>query len=274
MNTFVKIVKAFPRAIRDPFRAIALFRRRVLPFGLTPKDPEAYRIASWSYGDIPRVPLSKVLPAISSINEIKILNVFNRVEDLSIDVNELSILNSIVKSLDPARILEIGTWDGNTALNLAANIQADGYVVTLDLPPDSKGDLQLNIPHMLNNLTDRTLVGSQFKNTSFEPKIKQKFGDSATINWNELGGPFDLIFIDGCHAFNYVKSDTENSLRVLREGGSLLWHDYGMIKDVSDYLDKISKIIPIQVIKGTRIAASIKLNKEQISKALDNSTSF
>ena len=50
-----KIVKNIPRAITDPRRAASLAYRRMFPFGIRPKDPEAYRIGAWSYGAAPRV---------------------------------------------------------------------------------------------------------------------------------------------------------------------------------------------------------------------------
>jgi len=40
-------------------------------------------------------------------------------------------------------------------------------------------------------------------------------------------GPFDLIFIDGSHYYEYVKSDTQNALGCLTAGGLVVWHDYG-----------------------------------------------
>jgi hypothetical protein len=39
-------------------------------------------------------------------------------------------------------------------------------------------------------------------------------------------GFFDSILIDGGHATDVVISDTNKSLRLLRPGGLLLWHDF------------------------------------------------
>jgi len=268
MNTLIiKILKALPRAIKDPKRAIELFRRRVFPFGLTPKDSEAYRIASWSYGDLPRVNF-KSISKDPKVNTLTLLNVFDRTDDLSIDILELTYLISLIKIYKAQNILEIGTWDGNTTLNIAANLDEQGKIVTVDLPPDSKGYFSLETPDMLKNLTDRHQLGIQYKKTKFESKIKQVYGDSAAIDWKTLGGPFDLIFIDGCHAFNYVKSDTENALSVLREGGTMVWHDYGMIKDVGLYLDQLAKKLNIVVLRGTRIALATSLSKKEIQESL------
>ena len=49
---------------------------------------------------------------------------------------------------------------------------------------------------------------------------------------------FGLVFVDGCHAYDFVHQDTANALRYLRPGGLIVWHDYGMLKDVSRVVDE------------------------------------
>ncbi len=80
------------------------------------------------------------------------------------------------------------------------------------------------------NITDPAITGAQFKNTMYAAKINQVFGDSTKLEWATLPGLFDLIFIDGCHAYDYVHQDTANALRYLRPGGLIVRHDYGMLK--------------------------------------------
>lgn len=262
-----KIIRALPRAIHDPARAISMFRRRYLPFGLMPKDQEAFRIASWSYGAITRENFTDVLPG-NAPQDVHIVRPFERTLDLSIDPLEIMYLVSILQSMNAKKVLEIGTWDGNTALNIASNLADDAQVVTVDLPPDSKGKMDLTIPAMLNNMTDRNRLGTQYMGTPQAAKIKQVYGDSATLDWGTLGGPFDAIFIDGCHAYAYVQSDTENALRVVRAGGLIIWHDYGMIEDVSLYVDAMKPVLPIRVIRGTRIAMAQIENQAMVERAL------
>jgi predicted O-methyltransferase YrrM len=108
------------------------------------------------------------------------------------------------------RVLEIGTLFGNTTLNLAAN--TDGSVTTLDLPPEA--------------LADGNAHRVQFREHSLRPRIRQVYGDSVSLDWNTLGGPFDLIFIDGCYTSQYVQSDSLNALAHLQPGGTIVWHNY------------------------------------------------
>src|SRR6185369_3239039 len=69
----------------------------------------------------------------------------------------------------------------------------------------------------------------------------------------------DLIFIDGSHAYSYVKNDTEKALRMLKEGGLLLWHDYRYrnleTRGVRQYLDELSETLPLIRLDETTIVA-------------------
>ncbi len=268
MSTVRKIVRALPRAAADPVTAAKLFRRRIIPYGLQTKDHESYRLASWSYGNLPRVEITDIMPGIETVGEVSLQFPLLRTQDLSIDVIELSYLLSIAKFTNAKQVLEVGTWDGNTTLNIAANLPEGGRVTTLDLPPDATGAVVLPISAMLNNMTDRSKLGIRYKNTPHESKVNQVYGDSATLDWKSLPGPFDLMFIDGCHAYPYVKSDSESALSALADGGTLVWHDYGMIEDVSKYVDQLSAKLLIKIIKRTRMAIAYKVSASARDAAL------
>jgi predicted O-methyltransferase YrrM len=248
-----ELIKNIPRAVKDPRQAIELIWRRIFPFGIKPKDPEAYRIGSWSYGNIPRVPINEVFPGIEGV-DVTIFRAFDRDLWTSLDTQEILILSAVVKFSNATNILEIGTYNGNTTFNLAANSPDAAMITTVDLPPDWNGKLELKVPNLSINVEKRTKIGSQFKNTKYEKKIKQIFSDSAKIDWSRLSIPFDIVFIDGCHYYEYVKMDTQNSLRHLKSGGILIWHDYGMYKDVSKVVDETAKKIRVKAIRGTRLA--------------------
>ncbi|HID72897.1 TPA: class I SAM-dependent methyltransferase [Candidatus Micrarchaeota archaeon] len=236
---------------------------------MKPKDPSAVRVGNWNWGKAPRLCLTEILPGIEDI-DITVNRLFDRIIGTSLDAYETVILSAITRFLEPRSILEIGTWDGNTALNLAANSPPDARVTTLDLPLDfvpgksktrlktdwrSREDKELLGSWL--NITGRDTVGIQYRNTEYEKKIRQAFGDSAAVDWLSLGAPFDLVFIDGCHTYDYVKSDTENSLKHLGPEGAIIWHDYGMLKDVSDVVDETSGKLGVSAVQGTRFAIGI-----------------
>jgi predicted O-methyltransferase YrrM len=243
-------------ALKDPGWASAYIKGRL--FALVPKDPESLRIGSWGYGHLPRVCLRELFPGIEQTDVI-ILKTFDRVPATSLDPLEILVLAALARFRNAKNILEIGTFDGNTALNLAANSSADAWVTTVDLPVDWNGDLSLNVPTCYINVTDRRKIGRQFRDTTYAKKIKQVYGDSARMDWaTTLQPPFDLIFIDGCHHRRYVESDTRNALQTLKPGGIVVWHDYGMIRDVSLVVDQIAGKIEVRAIRGTRLAIGSK----------------
>lgn len=250
-----KIVKNIPRAISDPRRAASLAYRRMFPFGITPKDPEAYRIGAWSFGNAPRVDLREIFPGIESA-DVKVFRSYDRARDLSLDAQEVLALCAIVSHTKAKSMIEIGTSDGNTTLNLAANGGEGARVTTLDLPEDWQGDLEIRVPEMMKNVTVRARVGAQYLNTPYADRVTQVFGDSAKVDYAKLKGPFDLAFIDGCHFYDYVMTDTANCQKHLRPGGTLVWHDYGMIADVSRAVDDWSARHggAVRVVAATRLA--------------------
>jgi hypothetical protein len=143
--------------------------------------------AEWFHGRLPRIPLLEVLPRASEY-DVTLIRAHARHPTLSITVGELAALIAVAKHIDAQQILEIGTWDGNTALNLAANTSAS--VVTVDLPPDfevGRDRGSLAYPQSQLNISDRAQVGRQFRGHPLEARIHQVYGDSAQIDWRELG---------------------------------------------------------------------------------------
>jgi hypothetical protein len=127
-------------------------------------------------------------------------------------------------------------------------------VTTIDLPPNWDRQFLYDVPNTHWNVTDRNRIGIQYQGTAHEGRIRQVLGDSASIDWQMLRPPFDMVFIDGCHYRDYVKADTENALKHIRPGGVIVWHDYGDIKDVSRVVDETARRITVRVIRGTRLA--------------------
>jgi hypothetical protein len=56
--------------------------------------------------------------------------------------------------------------------------------------------------------------------------IVQLYGDSGTFDFSPYYGNVDFMFIDGSHAYDYVKNDTLAALKMVRVGGTIIWHDY------------------------------------------------
>lgn len=246
-----RMVTIVLRTLRDPRWTLNVLRQH-----LTPPDPEAARIIKWSYGVAPRVAITEVFPGIEE-TDITLSRTFDRSIGTSLDVLEILMLVAIVKFKGAKRVLEIGTYDGNTALNIAANTGPGAVITTVDLPPDWKGDLALDVPEKYKNVTKGSDIGRQYRNSPVRDKIQQIYGDSAVLDWTTFGGPFDVIFIDGCHNEKYVRQDTRNAIRCLTGGGVIIWHDYGEFKDVSEVVDETAREMIVHAIRGTRLAVGI-----------------
>ena len=203
-------------------------------------------------------PLSEIFPGIEDQDEsLEIVHPFERKRGTSMELEELMVVLAIARFRHARRALEIGTFDGNTALNLALNLGEGGRVVTIDLPPD--GD----------SLAGNAVPGSAYadgKPAAFErrqyvghpasARIRQVFGDSAKLDWNEIEGGIDLAFIDGDHSSPYVANDTRNALSVLSPDGVVLWHDYEW-RQVSAVIDgAVARGARIHWIQSTRLAVA------------------
>jgi predicted O-methyltransferase YrrM len=231
------------------------FAYSLLRTGLFWKDPVFLEQFRWVHGTLPRVPLQITVPEYAEF-DLHLVRPFDRQRDTSITIEELCSLLAIAKKVNAKRILELGTFDGNTTLNLAANTEAD--IVTVDLPPDFNS-FQAQGGDSINNMTTRTQLGRQLCHHPLAPRIRQVFGDSMKLDWDTLGTGFDLIFIDACHKYSYVLSDTKNALARVSKGGAIVWHDYGIFEDVSRVVDMTAQTtdLTVNAIEGTRLAVGL-----------------
>jgi len=212
----------------------------------------------WWFGTLPRVPIEQLFND-KATSDYTIINAGWRLPGTSITLHELNCIVLALRATSAERVLEIGTYDGNTSLNLAANVPETGVVVTVDLPLDeSNPEYALEIGDASQrNVTDRTIVGQQFRDHQLNSRIRQVLADTGALDFETLGTSFDMAFIDGCHAYEYVKSDTENALKVVRAGGLILWHDYAILETVSKAVDEYandSRFLQLNAIESTRLA--------------------
>lgn len=158
------------------------------------------------------------------------LTVTVRERDTAVDGNvsaqELEILSKLVKFTDPAVLFEIGTFDGRTTLNLAAQSRPDARVYTLDLPRAGLAAAGLPLAVHDRKYVDKAESGVRFHGTDVEEKITQLYGDSATFDYKPYLGKVDFVFVDGSHSYHYVLNDSWAAWRLVRGAGRIVWHDY------------------------------------------------
>ena len=163
--------------------------------------------------------------------------------DGNVRLSELAVL-SLAASDAPAgsEIIEIGTFDGRTALNLAINAPLGVSIATLDLPADQPSALA--IEESERRYVDKPAPGARLRNCrgrwrAYADRVVLLRGDSATFDWSPHYGRAGLVFVDGSHAYDYARKDSETAMRLVKPGGIVLWHDYGVWPGVTQALEEL-----------------------------------
>lgn len=155
---------------------------------------------------------------------------------------ELVYLAYLMQVIKPKIVFEIGTFVGRTTRLFALNSPDDANIFTLDLPKSQ-------ISHGL---------GEDYKNTLEEKKIIQLEGDSRIFDYSLWYNKCDFVWVDACHDYSNVKSDSQKALKLCRLGGWIGWHDYRHSKKfdgVTKAVQELKHEYPeLKHIKGTTIA--------------------
>lgn len=159
----------------------------------------------YGINSLPVVEIDKLIPGFKEE-----LNTFAFLEGGSLPT-DLSLIRALCKTVPNCSYFEIGTCRGESVKNVV-DVCAD--CVTMDLDPK-----------LITDKAEGELVGFFSKNDS---KIKQLYANSLTFDYASLGKKFDVMFIDGDHHYESVKSDTANVFKYLVKDSSIvIWHDYG-----------------------------------------------
>jgi predicted O-methyltransferase YrrM len=163
---------------------------------------------------------------------------------------EAKILAASIQLLKPRVLFEIGTYNGGSTVQLALNAPEDAVIHTIDLPDDHplRGD-QSNVDVAPQR------VGHCYLTSSVAGKIRQHYGNTAEFEFSPFAGKCDWIFIDAAHTYEYVKSDTQNALDMLRPGGVIFWHDVNLaFPGNCRALEEFAAKVPIVRVLGTSLA--------------------
>lgn len=172
-------------------------------------------------------------------------------------VDELAYLALVTQVLQPQRILEIGTFRGRTALNFAINSPTDCRVLTLDLPPENREQMQAATNTADAHIIEQSHSGIDSHHKDVSHKIEQLYGNSLEYDFSPYYGQIDLVFVDGAHHYEAVISDTRQALKMVRPGGAILWHDFANYGDYHDVTRAIIDVLGadrISQISNTQLA--------------------
>jgi hypothetical protein len=159
----------------------------------------------YNISSLPVVDINVLLP-----NFHEDLNTFAFLEGGSLPT-DLCLIRGVCKTIPDCKYFEIGTCRGESVVNVV-DICSECYTMDLD-------------PKLIADKTEADLVGFFSKGNS---KIDQVYANSLTFNYEGLNKKFDVIFIDGDHHYESVKSDTANVFKhLVHENSIVIWHDYG-----------------------------------------------
>src|SRR6478672_6565919 len=93
-----------------PWSAKDIYRR------LTPPDPALHATSYWWHGNLSRTPIEELAGTVSR-TDITIVNPGLRDPGTSVTLFELVGILMLMATAKASKVLEIGTYDGNTTLN-------------------------------------------------------------------------------------------------------------------------------------------------------------
>lgn len=171
---------------------------------------------------------------------------------------DIVMLLKVAVCSKPKHLMEVGSFRGYTALQLAQHVSPDAKIITVDRFSEH---------------------GEAYRNTSYASMIERRVGEtSAEMFQHDAPGSYDLIFIDADHSYVGVKHDTELVLPLVSSTGFILWHDYANWgyfdgkNGVPEYLQELSERLPIAHIVGSDLAiyspAWAGVQKQQYQSAI------
>ena len=209
---------------------------------------------------IPTVRMCDVFPPEVETSRIVLENFLGQWGNVSVE--ELCKICLIAAWKKPASVFEFGTYNGATTLQIAMNTPENCRIVTLDVPPDSTDAAELEVGEIDHFLAQKqgafnVEVGSFFKSSPYAEKVTQIWGDSMKVDLSAYAGAMDIVYVDAGHTYPYMKSDTENALKMIAPGGIIIWHDYNQVlhPDVTLCLMEYAEQgIEVRHLRGTNLA--------------------
>lgn len=122
--------------------------------------------------------------------------------------SELDQMITLYRERKPARVLEIGCWDGGTLREWLTKGAADAVVCAVDLEHRNSGAYD---------------DWRKPKQTLHVHRGDSTHGDARTFMREHA--PYDWAFIDGDHNIEYVRTDWNTVLPLMNDGGLVLLHD-------------------------------------------------
>lgn len=181
------------------------------------------------------------------------------------DPREILTLAAVTRLLEPKRVFEIGTFNGRTTAIFILNSPAESEIFTLDLPP-KVGGLNGYLSTDIDLVRDRN-PEDFLASAGLSGRYQQIYCDSMQFDPEPYRDTIELGFIDGAHAEEFVRNDTQKMAIMMSSRGYVFWHDYGgrgSFQALSKYLESL----PIEIFRvpGTSLAWAPAREIKKLSK--------
>jgi predicted O-methyltransferase YrrM len=142
-------------------------------------------------------------------------------------------------STRPVNILEIGSWAGGSAVVWGTGLQryspGGGKLLCVDSWRAYFQDEEIKAPRAYADMENAMASGEivflfnhNIKSSGLDSLVLSARGRSADVLPLLAPGSFDLVYVDGDHAYTAVKQDIENAKRLVSDGGILCGDDLEM----------------------------------------------
>lgn len=126
---------------------------------------------------------------------------------------DLALLRALAEAYGVDDYLEIGTWRGESVANVAPFVK---QAVSINLPDEEMRAMGMDEAYIgLHRFFSRNLAN-----------VNHLQANSLRFDFGTLGRKFDMVFVDGDHHYEAVRSDSSRVAGILKESGVLVWHDY------------------------------------------------
>jgi predicted O-methyltransferase YrrM len=199
----VKLARTFRAVCAHPIE----FARFSLSFG----DSSLNRYVDRKYGLGHGLPTLDLLDLFPDFTERVSPYAFLEGGSTAID---LALLKALAARYDHCRYFEIGSWRGESVANVASVARE---CISLSLSEPEMRQAGWN---------ERYVATARFFSHGLK-NVRHIGHDSRSFDYGPYLGTCDLVFIDGDHSYDGVRSDTAHAFRLLRDDRSVIvWHDY------------------------------------------------
>ncbi len=175
---------------------------------------------------------------------------------------ELEVLITLIGSVSPRTVIEIGANSGRTAKAILRNVKSIERYIGIDVPPT----------YVTPKLVQRREVLPNPGHLALDhPKFRLLLARKGTFDLTVEDLPrCDAVFIDGDHSAAAVRHDYALAKKLIRKGGIVVFHDdHGRSDvDVSAVLDELADAGEETVhVRNTWLA--FRRNEDAVGHVLD-----